>query len=124
MVTLIRMKPTSDPAVLFVVQLPPCPSTVTFTISPYSSPGWLKRWVSPKHLHLSKFPRYAHRGSGPYSAFRFGRHAISPGWSATESYPASTAGLVLGSLSSVSEAPPSEELGVDTLCGGASDTAI
>lgn len=35
--------------------------------------------------------------AGPYSAFRFGRNAISPGWSAIESYPASTAGLVLRS---------------------------
>jgi hypothetical protein len=33
------------------------------------------------------------------------------------------AGLVTTSLSAVSEAPTSEELGVETLCGGASDTA-
>ncbi len=32
-------------------------------------------------------------------------------------------GFVTGSLSAVSEAPPSEELGVETLCRGASDTA-
>ncbi len=43
----------------------------------------------------SKFPRYAHRGSGRTRHFDLGRHAISPGSSATESYPASTAGLVL-----------------------------
>lgn len=45
----------------------------------------------------SKFPRYAHAEEVAVRHFDLGRHAISPGWSATESYPASTAGLVLRS---------------------------
>src|SRR4029077_19592027 len=45
----------------------------------------------------SKFPRYAHTEEVAVWYFDLGRHAISPGWSATESYPASTARLVLRS---------------------------
>jgi hypothetical protein len=48
----VSHKPTCGPAVLFVVQLPLCPSTVAFTISPLFIPWLAKRWVSPKHLHL------------------------------------------------------------------------
>ena len=45
----------------------------------------------------TKFPRYAHTEEVAVRHFDLGRHAISPGWSATERYPVSTAGLVLRS---------------------------
>src|SRR5207302_11346622 len=49
-----------------------------------------------RKLVSSQDTRTLRRGGTRY--FDLGRHAISHGWSATGSYPASTAGLVPGSL--------------------------